>query len=106
MDRTVNGVVYATHTFAVPGGKSGRSVDEMLEVLERDYPGVSLYFVFGVRAAPGAMGIIMVQLSVRVSLASVEDAVELARSVACSRFKGMQPGEWGVVDENGVDLVP
>ena len=38
MDRTVNGVVYATHTFAVPGGKSGRSVDEMLEVLERDYP--------------------------------------------------------------------
>lgn len=106
MDRTVNGVVYATHTFAVPGGKSGRSVDEMLEVLERNYPGVSLYFVFGVRAAPGAMGIIMVQLSVRVSLASVQDAVVLARGVACSRFKGMRPGEWGVVDENGVDLVP
>lgn len=104
MDRTVNGVVYAGHTFAVPGGDVGRSVDEMLDVLERDHPGVRLYFVFGVRAAPGAVGIVMVQLSVRVSLAPVQDAVELARSVACSRFKGMSPGEWGVVDENGVDL--
>lgn len=105
MSRQVDGVVTASHTFAVWGGSAGMSVDEMLDELSAEHPDVRLYYVWGIRAAAGAVGLVMVQVSVRVSLASVSEAVAFARGVAHSRFPGVELSGWGVVDSGGVDLV-
>ena len=104
MAKTVDGVVYAMHTFVVEGGDTGVTAQEALDRVAVEHPNVHLYEVVTVKANPGDVGIVMVGVSARVALLPAEEAVAFARQLAVARFPKTAAGEWAVVDADGVDL--
>ena len=63
MAKTVDGVVYAMHTFVVEGGDTGVTAQEALDRVAVEHPNVHLYEVVTVKANPGDVGIVMVGVS-------------------------------------------
>ena len=104
MAKTVDGVVYAMHTFVVEGGTTGVTAQEALDRVAVEHPNVHLYEVVTVKANPGDVGIVMVGVSARVALLPAEEAVAFARQLAVARFPKTAAEEWAVVDADGVDL--
>lgn len=104
MAKTVDGVVYAMHTFVVEGGATGVTAQEALDRVAVQHPNVHLYEVIAVKADPGDVGIVMVGVSARVALLTVQQAIEFARQLAVARFPNTAAGDWAVVDGDGVDL--
>lgn len=104
MAKTVDGVVYAMHTFVVEGGALGVTAQEALDRVAVQHPNVHLYEVITVKAGPGDVGIVMVGVSARVALLPVQQAIEFARQLAVARFPNTAAGDWAVVDGDGVDL--
>lgn len=104
MAKTVDGVVYAMHTFVVEGGATGVTAQEALDRVAAQHPNAHLYEVITVKANPGDVGIVMVGVSARVALLPAGQAIAFARQLAVARFPNTAAGEWAVVDAAGVDL--